>query len=144
MKIYILKKKNKNRKIIKLNFKEDGYLFKPNIKNPDLIKITNLSLFNLKDTSPILQKKMNASFRKIASLVYPIINDEDATEGDIAIALDEIAKQKQIIINKYKQYIKKQEYDKGLKRLKILEVELKEKLIIIENYKEEKEERHSR
>lgn len=140
MKNFVLKKKNKNKKIVKLNFKEEGYLFKPNIKNPNLIKITNLSLLSEKFSSPILKKKIDASFRKLTQTVYIVLNDdEDADSGDIAIALNELTKEKNILIHKYKNYIEKSEYEKQFKRLKLLEVELKEKLMYIMNREEELE-----
>ncbi len=135
MEVYVIKKKNKNKKIVKFN-PEEGYQFKPNIKNPNLIKINNLSITDIEVTSPILITKLEKSFRKLAEIIFNILNDEDTDSGDITIALDEVFKQKSIILNQYKEYLKKQDKDKYLKRLKLLEAELKEKLVYVEMQEE--------
>ncbi len=138
MKNYIIKKKNKNKKIGKFNYEEEGYSFKPNIKSPNLIKISSLNLMDKEATAPILEKKLNASFRKLAAIIYSILNDEDATSSDAIIALDEIAKEKSMIRNKYKEYLEKESLEKFLKRIKVMEQEVKEKIVEL-RIKEEQE-----
>ncbi len=137
MKNYIIKKKNKNKKIGKFNYEEAGYSFKPNIKSPNLIKISSLNLMDKEATAPILEKKLNASFRKLAAIIYSILNDEDATSSDAIIALDEIAKEKSMIRNK-KEYLKKESLEKFLKRIKVMEQKVKEKIVEL-RIKEEQE-----
>ncbi len=137
---YVIKKKNKNKKIGKFNYEEEGYLFKPNIKSNNLIKISNLSLMDKEMTIPILKKKLDKSFRKLASIILSVLNDEDTTSGDCIMALDEISKEKAIIRNKYKEYLEKQEQEKYLKRIKVLEQEVKEKIVAIRLLEETKEE----
>ena len=144
MEHYVIKKKNKNRKLNKFDFDETGYVFKPNIKSPNLIKITSLSITNLEITNSILIKKLDKSFRKLS-----VLNDEEATSGDATIALNELAKEKGIITRKYREYLKKEEQEKYLKRLKVLEKEVKEKLVTLKLeeekvYEEELEKGHSR
>lgn len=141
---YLIKKKNKAKRIVKFNYEEIGYQFKPNIKNPNLIKITSLTIPNTDISSPILENKLDKSFRKLASIILSVLNDEDTTTGDILIALDEVSKQKSIILNKYKDYLKKQTGEKYLKRLKVLEAELKQKLVYVQNKEEVLEEGYSR
>lgn len=136
---YVIKKKNKNKKIGKFNYEDEGYLFKPNIKSNNLIKISNLSLMNKEMTSPILKKKLDKSFRKLASIILSVLNDEDTTSGDCIMALDEISKEKAIIRNKYKEYLEKESLEKYLKRIKVLEQEVKEKVVAIRILEETKE-----
>ena len=45
------------------------------------------------------------------------------------LALDEVARLRTIIINKYQKFLKKKESEELLKKLKLLENELKEKII---------------
>lgn len=149
MEHYVIKKKNKNKKLNKFDFEETGYVFKPNIKSPNLIKITSLSITNLEITNSILIKKLDKSFRKLAAIILSVLNDEEATSGDATIALNELAKEKGIITRKYREYLKKEEQEKYLKRLKVLEKEVKEKLVtlkLVEGkvYEEELEKGHSR
>ena len=113
MKKYVIKKKNKNKKISKFNYIEEGYCFKPNIKNEKLIKISSLHIMNQVVSNPLIKRKLDRSFRKLAAILFSVLHDEDTTDGDCIIALDEIAK------------------EKYLKRLKILEQEAKEKLVDI-------------
>ena len=90
--------------------------------------------------SPILKKKLDNSFRRLAAIILSVLNDEDTTSGDCLIALDEIAKEKSIIRNKYKEYLEKAEQEKFLKRLKVLETEVKEKIVDLKIREQQKEE----
>lgn len=137
MENYVLKKNNKNKKINKFDFKEEGYIFKPNIKSKNLIQISSLSITNLEITNTILKKKLDKSFRKLASIILNVLNDDDSTSGDVAIVLNELAKEKNVVTRKYKDYLKKEEQTKYLKRLKVLETQLKEKIVYLK-FKEEK------
>ncbi len=137
MEKYIIKKKNKNTKLYKFDFKKDGYVFKPNIKSTNLIQVSNLSITNLEMTNSILKRKLDKSFRKLASIILRLLQDDDSTSGDIVIALNELTKEKGILNYKYQEYLKKEELEKHLKRLKILEGQLKEKLVYLQ-LKEEK------
>jgi hypothetical protein len=67
----------------------------------------------------------------LTAIILSVLNDDDTTSGDVVIALDEIAKEKSIILKKYRNYLKKEEYEKMLKRLKIYEQDLKARLIYI-------------
>ena len=46
MKTYVIKKRNKNKKIGKFNYEDEGYTFKPNIRSANLIKISCLNLMD--------------------------------------------------------------------------------------------------
>lgn len=144
MKNYCLKKKNKNKKLVKFDFQDEGFIFKPNIKNKDLIKVDCFSLKNEEMISNVLKKKIDKSFRNLVRIIISVLNDEDTTSGDVVIALNELAKEKSIIERKYKEYLKKEERDKYLKRIKAMEIELKEKITYFKTLNEERENSHSR
>jgi hypothetical protein len=131
MAVYLVKRKNKNQKIVSFTYDDVGYEFKPNIKSDNLIKISNLFLLDENLIRKILINKMDKSFRKLTAIILSVLNDDDTTSGDVVIALDEIAKEKSIILKKYRNYLKKEEYEKMLKRLKIYEQDLKARLIYI-------------
>lgn len=137
MAVYLIKKKNKNKKIIELAYSEVGYEFKPNIHSKEFIQISNLYLMDEISINQILMKKIEKSFRRLAAISLSVINDEDSTTGDAVIALDEIAKQKSIILKKYHKYLQQEQQEKMIKRLKVLEKDLKIRLIELQ--KEEKE-----
>ncbi len=149
MEKYVIKKRNKNKKLSKFDFLEEGYVFKPNIKNANLIEISSLSIINSKITNSILTKKLDKSFRRLAALILSVLKDDDATSGDVAIALNELTKEKSVVQRKYKEYLKKEEQEKYLKRIKVLEGQLKEKLLYLKLeeervYEEQFEKGHSR
>lgn len=54
-----------------------------------------------------------------------ILNDEDTTDGDAGLVLDEVNKLKGIIINKYKEYMLESEYKALLTKLILIEEEFK-------------------
>lgn len=144
MAVYLIKKKNKNKKIIELAYSEVGYEFKPNIHSQEFIQISNLYLMDEFLINQILMKKIEKSFRRLAAISLSVINDEDATTGDAIIALDEIAKQKGIILKKYQNYIQKEQKEKMIKRLKLLEKDLKIRLIELQQEEKEYEKGFSR
>ena len=149
MNYYVIKKKNKNEKLGKFNFKNEGYVFKPNIKSKDLIEISSLSISNPELTNTILVKKCDKTFRKLAAMILKILESENTTTGEAMLALTELTKEKNVIQRKYKEYIKKEEQEKYIKRIKVLEAKLKEKIILLnlieqKQYSEEMEKGHSR
>ena len=136
MENYVIKKKNTNKKLSKFNFLEEGYVFKPNIKNPNLIKITSLSITNIKITNSILKKKLEVSFRHLASLLFRVLESDEASSTDVSIALNELSKEKEKVKNKYQKFLIQEEQEKYLKRLKVLEGRLKEKLVTLRLHEE--------
>ena len=141
MTVYKIVKKNKYKKIKKIFGDQDDYEFKPNIRNNKFIQINNLRLSDEMLIKKILLKKQENSFRRLTAICLSVLEDEDATSGDAIIALDEVARQKGIIIKKYQKYLKSKETDKMLKRLKVLEKDLKDRLIYLQ---EEEEKIYSR
>ncbi len=145
LKSYVVKKKNKNKKISKFKIKTEGYEFKPNVRKENLIKIDSLTIYNLEMIERLLEKKIEISFRKLTKLVLNEINDEDGNQGGVCIALNELTKLKSVLMNEFKAFIKKEDYDKYMKRLKLYEKELKNKLIFLEEkekHREEEEVKH--
>jgi len=132
---YQIKKKNKFKKIVKNNT-QDGFSFKPNFKKDNTIKITNLTIYNEECINNLLKQKINKEFKKLASLIIPLLNEDDAGTGNIAFALNELSKHKEILMHKYRKYLSNKEYDMEIKRIKVLETELKNKLITIKEQEE--------
>lgn len=131
MENYVIKKKNKNKKLSKFDFLDEGYVFKPNIKSSNLIAISSLSISNINITNSILKKKLETSFRHLASIIFRILESNEASSGDVTIALNELCKEKEKFKIKYQKFLKMEEQKKYLKRLKILEGQLKEKLVTL-------------
>lgn len=136
MEAYVLKKKNKNKQIVDMPNKDKGYILRPNIKNANLIQISSLFLFDEKLIEILITKQYEKSFRRLAAITYSVVNDEDSTSADAIIALDEVARQKSKLIRQDKKYLQKQEEERLLKRFKLIENELKAKLVVLKNEEE--------
>ena len=95
------------------------------IVNPDII-------------SALISHNFNKRFQKIVELFFNSNDyDEDATGTNLMMALDEVAHLRTIIINKYKRYLKKEKEEEFLKKLKVLENELRVKIIDFKLIKEQ-------
>lgn len=110
-----------------------GYTFSPNNKAKNNFKVNKITIINPKMIDGILTTKFNKKYRQLVMIVFSILqsNDEDTTEGDIIIALDEIAKLREIILNKYQKFLAHEKEEKFVKQLRILENELRAKQINI-------------
>lgn len=124
---YLIKKSFKSSEIVYMKYKPDGYNFKP--KN---VVRANISLEKIVVIKPslidsILTEKIEKQISKIIRLVMYILNtdDESTNPSDIILALNEIARVRSIILNKYQDYISKDKEEALLKKLRVLENELR-------------------
>lgn len=130
---YVLKKRNKSFKVIKSDYPFKGFKFKP---NNDLIKAINIlddKLINI-----ILSSKINTMFTRLLMIVNDAFNSDDNPDG-ASIALDEITMVRNAITNKYEKFLKKEKQELYLKKLDLVEEEMRFKYYTMQNnYKEEK------
>ena len=54
-----------------------------------------------------------------------LLNDDDSTDEDVGMVIDEVNKLKGIIVNKYKENMKKSDYKALLSKLIVIEEEFK-------------------
>ena len=97
-----------------------GYDFKPKNKlsKEDIINLAKK--FNLENS-----KKCKKTLERILKLISFIYDDDETGEESVTLALNEIAKFKELLDTKYKEYMKEKEYKLMLKKLEILENEVK-------------------
>lgn len=129
---YLLKKDDKNNEI-KNMAEGTGYTFKPNNRSKNHIEVNKLTIIKPDMIDAILTTKFNKNYRRLVMIVFNILQsrDDETTEGDIMIALDEVAKLREIILNKYQKFLKKEKEEKFIKQLRLLENELRAKQINI-------------
>lgn len=102
------------------------------------LKIKELIIVNPDIISALISHNFNKRFQKIVELFFNSNDyDEDATGTNLMMALDEVAHLRTIIINKYKRYLKKEKEEEFLKKLKVLENELRVKIIDFKLIKEQ-------
>ncbi len=129
---YSIKKDNNNEEIVYMSGNIKGYDFSP--KNSNKLKIDQIMIINKNATDKILTVKFKQRYKKLLMVVLSILNDSDSTEGDIMIALDEIAKMEDILLNKYKTFLKKEKERVFLEQLEGLRKSLQSRLQEIRNY----------
>ena len=105
----------------------DGYNLKAkdDVHFEDAIDVNRMIIINPSFTDKIATLKLNAKFDKLISLMAAVCDMDDDTGEGYRIALE--------LINKYKKYINDEKYELMLKKLEILEDELKLRLDVLEN-----------
>lgn len=126
MKKYIIDKDNPNEKLLYYNVNVVGLSVTPNKSVPGY-KITakKLTLVDPDLRETYIKQKINKKIDRVIKFMIKILNDEDTSDEDAGIVLDEINKLKGIIINKYKEYMIESEYKSLLTKLILIEEEFK-------------------
>jgi len=144
---FLLKKDSKTNEIMIMSYENNGYTFHPGAKTQSRYKVNQITIVKPSMIDAILTQKFDKKYRQLVMIVFNILqtSDEESNEGDIMIALDEIARLREIILNKYQKFLKKEKEEKFIKQLRLLENELRAKQITIRmnmfnmyNYEEEK------
>lgn len=143
---YFIKKDDKVNKISKMYTGLHGYKFSPkNTRAKDYIDVNEVTIYNLEMIDSVLTTKFNRTFKKLVSMAQMIINeeDDDDTSSKTEMCLDEVELVRQIILNKYQDFLNYEKEELFLKKLKIIENELrvkqmmlKEKMVFLEQQEE--------
>lgn len=120
--------KEKNSKTIKY-FEYDklhGYTVKPNpkLKFKDAINVKEMILINPSLIEKMVDRKVKKRFDYLIKLLAYIC-DESSSDEAIDIALDEASKFRNELNNQYREYINEEKRNLLLKKITILEDELK-------------------
>ena len=104
-----------------------GYDFKPKNKlsKEDIINVDEMVIINPSLIEKLISKKCKKTLERILKLRSFIYDDDETGEESVTLALNEIAKFKELLDTKYKEYMKEKEYKLMLKKLEILENEVK-------------------
>ena len=131
--------------------KLDGYNLtaKKDIHFVDAIDVNRVIIINPTFIDKIATRKINNKFNKLINMMQIVCdNDEEDESGEgYRIALDEAEKLKQELLNKYKKFLAEEKLELMIKKIEILEDELKlreELLIKRVEQKEELNRGHSR
>lgn len=131
---YTISKENKNHEIVFINGQLKGYGFNPKSGSfNSRLKINQIVIVNDSLTDKILTLKFKQRYRRVLMLVLSILNGADTSEGDVVIVLDEIAKLQDILLHKYKKFLKKEKERLFLEQLKELELKMRAKLQEMKN-----------
>lgn len=110
----------------------DGLEFRTSIKEGFQIKgkldktgFKNIILYNNDFKDYYITQNYRSYYTKLLSVVMSILSDDDNTDTDFELALNETARIEAIILNKYKKHINLEKIKAMLKDLALLEQELK-------------------
>ena len=147
----IVKEKNsKDIKYFDYN-KLDGYNLttKKDVHFADAIDVNRVIIINPTFIDKIATRKINSKFNKLINMMQIVceVGDEDESGEGYRIALDEAEKLKMELWNKYKKFISEERLELMIKKIEILEDELKLRLTLLLNQKvldDELDKGHSR
>lgn len=122
---YVIKKETKTKKIVYLSEHIHGYNFIPRNDKPNELKIDEIIIVNSNLTDYVLTIKFKKRYKRLLLIVLSILNGADATEGDVQLVLDEIAKMRSILLHKYNQFLKEEKEAIFLEQLRALENNLR-------------------
>ncbi len=132
---YLIKKNNKTNEIIYMEYDLHGYKFSPKKTKDAYIDVKEVTLINPEMIDSVLSIKFNQVFNKLFNKVVNIINDDDASESDTMMVLGEVELLRGILLNKYQNFLKSEKEELFLKKLRVLENELRVKVMMIRERK---------
>ncbi len=129
---FYLHRENGKKEIFSSNNYFNGYEFNPK-KNKTLIKVNHITVVDPKMIDSILTLKFNKRFNKLLKYVTYLLNESNDDTG-IAIALNEVEKLRGILLNRYQKFLNQEKEELFLKKLRIIENELRLKEVMLNSY----------
>ena len=109
--------------------KLDGYnlTIKKNVHFADAIDVNRVIIINPTFIDKIATRKINTKFNKLINMMQIVceVGDEDESGEGYRLALDEAERLKRELWNKYRKFISEEKLSLMLKKIEILEDELK-------------------
>ncbi|HHW69647.1 MAG TPA: hypothetical protein GX747_04840 [Tenericutes bacterium] len=127
---YYITKQSYNGEVIDIKYDElEGFCFKPRNKvKYEGILVNKMILVKPFLIDIMLKKKVRRKIENYLKYVIEIIDDEDEDPTNLRNALNDLTRYKSIINNNYKKHVEKEYIDESLRKIQILEKELKSKL----------------
>lgn len=140
---YLINKNHRDDSVVSIK-ELDGYTFTPKPGKGNYIKVKEVKIVDKVMIEKILSMKFDKSFKQLVALALRVINDEDADDDTAMLVLDEVELVRQILLERYHKYISKEKEKLFLKKLRIIENEIRVKQIKIKQkaiYLEQQEEK---
>lgn len=140
---YLINKKHCDESVVSIR-ELDGYKFKPKSGNGNYIKVNEVTIVDRVMIDKILSMKFDKSFKQLVALALRVINDEDADDAEAEIVLDEVELVRQVLLNKYQKFLNYEKEQLFLKKLRLIENEIRVKQVQIKQkaiYLEQQEEK---
>lgn len=127
---YLINKRHQDESVVSIKELE-GYQFKPRSTKDSYIKVDRVTIVDRVMIDKILTMKFNKSFKKVVALAMQVITDEDADDGDATIVLGEVELVREILLNRYQKFLSYEKEQLFLKKLRLIENELRMKQVAI-------------
>ena len=140
MKCFTIKKLDNVYELENFDYNIQGFHYPIKKNKSGSLKIKELVIVSPDITTNLICYNFNKKYQKIVECLF---NNSDFNEGsdntgtNLMLALDEVVRLRTIIINKYQRFLKKKENKELLKKLKVLENELRVKIIDFKLIKEQ-------
>ncbi len=121
---YVIDKNNEKMKLMTYSIKMTGLDVKPKNGGSD-ITARNIKIVDPSLKENYIKKRINSKIDKVIKFMVSLLNDDDSTDEDVGMVIDEVNKLKGIIVNKYKENMKKSDYKALLSKLIVIEEEFK-------------------
>ena len=94
-----------------------SYSFNPKNKTGKYANIENFVLYDQELIQRILMKKYLIRYQKLVYIINSVTENDDSSDSDYMICLDEVEKLESILINKYQKYLNTKLYEYFLNNL---------------------------
>lgn len=123
MESYILKNTEESKSVL-LYQEKKGYSFTP--KNGSY-RVEKITVLNETMVECILKDKVINKYNRLLQIIYSIISggNDDETSGNVLVTYTEIDRLRNILLNRYYRYLKREFIEEYLKKLQVLEIQLK-------------------
>lgn len=137
----ITKNKYRNKKI-NLGLKSDkGYKVKPKNKvKYDGVVVNEMMIIKPSLIEKLLKKKISVKLDYYLQYIITVLDDESTDGGRVSAVLSDLNRYREIVMNNYRQYLNDKYIELLLKKIELLEYELKKKLMMLNAYNYDYEE----
>lgn len=131
---FIVTKEKLSEAITYLEYEQKkGVSFSPKDTNfQDMINVSKVVVINPSLIEKLVDKKCKRTLERIIKMTAVIYEEDDDTGSGLAFILNEIEKFRQLLQSKYQEYMSQKEYKLYLKKLEIVENEVKLRKLVIE------------
>ena len=122
---YIIHKDEKKKKITSVLKMEEPFIMKPKLqKHQNMLDIEEIQIVDKDIKETICKTKFDRVFKRLTQISLEVM-DDSSNDGDAIMALNEILKTKEILLDQYLHHLSKLEIKKMLKKLEFLEEQIK-------------------
>ncbi len=131
-----------------LNFeskKIDGFEFTPKNTNEYMdMEVNKMVVINPSFIEKVLKKKIKRKLDLYLQFIVSVIDDEDTDPSNLRYVLDDLERYRRTIINKYQRYLDEKYINLLLKKIELLNNEIKTKLLYMKEPIEKEDEKETR